>query len=100
MLRIAADWLDLVLKLLIPVAVALVTKANASARVKAVVSMILAAAVTLLTEARLDDGSALLSFDTVQTWALNLSVAVATYLGFWRPVVDVNDKAAPEVGIG
>ena len=100
MFTIAADWTDLILKLLIPVAVALITKSTASARTKAVTSIVFAAVVALLTANRVDTGDAVLSFSTVQAWALNTAIAVAMYLGVYKPVVDINARAFPRFGLG
>jgi len=100
MITVASDKLDLILKLIVPVVVAVVTKAAAPARLKAAVTIVLAAVVALLTANRVDTGQAVMSFATVQAWAVDTMVAVFAYLGLWKPIVDVNARMFPGKGLG
>lgn len=89
-----------ILTLAVPVVTALVTKAEAPDRVKAVVTIILAAVVVLITQAVDDSGAAVLSGATFLAWLQTTAIAVASYLGFYKPVLDVNSRLLPGVGIG
>lgn len=100
MLTINPNWLTLILTIMIPVATALVTKASASTRTKAAVTIVLAAVVTLIGKSRMDNGPAIISAQAAYDWLISTVVAVGSYLGAWKPLVDVNAKAAPGVGIG
>jgi hypothetical protein len=89
--------------LVIPVLVGLVTKASASDRVKAVVTIVLAGVGTLIVQATADDGSAVISAVMAWDWLVTTALAVAAYLGILKPVVgngDLNSKLAPSKGIG
>jgi len=99
-LRFSANVVTLVLTLLIPVAVAVVTKASLPPRWKAVLTMVLTAIVSLITMNKLDNGAAVMSMQTAYQWAVSTVIAVVSYLGFWQPVTQVNDRAAPHIGFG
>ena len=96
---IAANWVALLLTLLIPVAVAIITKAALPAKFKTVVTMVLAAAVVLIRRSQVDGGAAIISTQVAYDWAVTTAIAVASYLGFWAHL-DVNGKAAPGFGLG
>lgn len=89
-----------ILTLAIPVITALVTKADAPDRVKAVVTILLAAVVTLITRSVDDTGQAVLSGPTFYAWLQTTAVAVASYLGFYKPVTQINDRMLPRLGLG
>ena len=89
-----------ILTLAIPVVTALVTKATAPDRVKAVVTIVLAAVVVLITRATDDTGQAVLSGAVFLSWLQTTAIAVASYLGFYKPVVNVNDRMLPSLGLG
>lgn len=99
MVMIGNDALTLLLTLIAPVAVALITKAHASSRLKAAVLLVLTALVTWLSKERGDDGSAVITAHMAFEWAITTAVALASYLGFWKPVAQVNDRALPNLGI-
>lgn len=88
------------LGLVIPVLVALIVKAQASAKLKAAVNIVLAAVAALITAGLTENGSAVVSQDTFQNWVITTAVSVVTYLGFWKPVTAVNSHVAPSSGIG
>lgn len=96
---LAPTFVTFLVSLLLPVVVALVTKWNASDRLRAVVLLVLTAVNTLIGEAIVDDGSAIFSKDTFLKWALQTAVAVVTYLGFWKPITNVNNNVAPNTGL-
>ena len=96
---LAPTFVTFLVTLLLPVLVALVTKAVASDRLRAVILLVLTAITTLIGEAIVDDGSAIISKDTFMKWVMATLIAVASYLGFWKPVANINAKAAPAVGL-
>lgn len=99
LITIAQSWVSLLLTLLIPVAVAIVTKSHLDSRYKAVITMILAAVVVLVHRSTVDNGDAIISTKVAFDWVVTTAVAVASYLGWWQQV-NINAKAAPNVGIG
>lgn len=101
MFTISAYPAQVIVTFFVPVAVALVTKATLNARWKAVITMILTAVVQLVTSNQATpDGASVISAETVSSWLLALGIAVASYVGVWRPVIDVNARLAPTVGLG
>jgi hypothetical protein len=96
---LAPTFVTFLVTLALPLLVALVTKAVASDRLRAVILLVLTAVNTLIGEAIIDDGSAIISKDTFLKWVMATLIAVATYLGFWKPIVNVNAKVAPNVGL-
>lgn len=97
---IADGVVDLILKLLIPVAVALVTKYRAPDAVKAIVNIVLAGVTTLLSQNLVDNGPAIISGDTLMNWAITLALSIAMYLGLFKPVAKVDQTVLPNQGIG
>jgi hypothetical protein len=96
---LAPTFVTFLITLALPFLVALVTKAVASDRLRAVILLVLTAANTLIGEAIVDDGSAIFSKDTFLKWMLQTAIAVFAYLGFWKPVTQVNQRVAPNVGL-
>lgn len=96
---LAPTFVTFLITLALPFLVALVTKWNASDRLKAALLLVLTAVNTLVGQAIVDNGSAVISKQTFLNWMLATAVAVASYLGFWKPVVHVNSKAAPNFGV-
>lgn len=99
-LRFNANVVSFVLTLLIPVVVAFITKAALPSRWKAVITLVLSAAVSLITMNRLADGTAVFSLQTLYEWSLTTAIAVVSYLGLWQPVGQVSERLAPKAGIG
>ena len=100
MLIISTNLVALLLTLLIPVAVATLTKLALPSKWKAVLNMLLAGAVVLITSARTENGAAVISTEMAYNWAVTTAVAVASYLGFWKPIASINQTALPQVGVG
>jgi hypothetical protein len=83
----------------IPLIVAFGTKVHASASVKAAVTVVLSAVVGTLNAIVNQHGT----FDWKAAGTSTLITIVSgmsSYTGFWKPVVNINDHAAPGVGIG
>lgn len=85
----------------IPILTGLLTKSTAPTWVKQVVTLFLAAAAGVVSQAVGEDGTAVLSQAALVHAALAYVLAVATYLGlFKRDGVSINDVLAPNFGIG
>lgn len=91
-----------IITLLLPVLVALATKASADERVKAVVLLLLTAITQLVTSAVTDTGTAVISSDTFMSWILSTLIAVAMYVGVYKPAIKLNEKklVLPTKGLG
>ncbi len=100
MITISSNATALLLTLLIPVAVAAITKARLAAKWKSILTMVLSAAVVLIRRSQIDGGAAIISAQVAFDWTITTAVAIASYTGFWKPVIDVNSTVAPTVGIG
>jgi hypothetical protein len=99
-LLLTASSVSVLLTLAVPVLTAVVTKAAAPAKVKAVVSIVLAAVATLVSSAVDGTGQAVLSGPMFTDWLVTTAVAVASYLGFYKPVLSINDRLIPRFGLG
>jgi hypothetical protein len=88
--------------LLIPVAVALVSKSGLSDRWRAVLTLILAAVHTLVVDAIDPSGAAVISGATFQQWMLTTAIAVFAYVGLLKPLTNgtLNDRILPNIGFG
>lgn len=85
--------------LIIPVLVGIVTKSGASAQLKQAVTIVLAGVAALITSSTLADGSAVFSLETLLLAVMSWLVAIASYLGVYRPQ-NLNDRTAPNFGLG
>lgn len=70
---------------LLPIAVAFVTREFASPRLKALALTILSTISGVLAQVVSSDGTAIISEDTLWNVAISWVIAVATYFGLWRP---------------
>lgn len=85
--------------LVIPIVVGIVTKSGARPQVKQVATILLAGIAALITSSTLADGSAVFSVETLLLAAMAWLVAIASYLGVYRPL-NLNDHTAPDRGFG
>jgi hypothetical protein len=85
--------------LIIPIAVGIVTKSAAAPQVKQVVTIVLAGVAALITSSTLADGSAVFSLETLLLAGFTWLVAIASYLGVYRPL-NLNDHTLPNSGLG
>lgn len=83
----------------IPIIVGIVTKSGAAPQVKQVVTIVLAGVAALITSSTLADGSAVFSLETLLLAAMAWLVAIASYLGVYRPL-NLNDHTLPNTGLG
>ena len=100
LVTLSPHWVSFIITLLLPLAVALVTKVNAPPRVKAVVLLVLTALNVLITNAVIDTGQAVFSRETLVQWLMSTLIAVFMYLGVYQPIAQINARLAPNAGIG
>lgn len=98
-LTLSAFTVLIVTSLLIPLATGLLTKLQASATVKQVLTAAISAVVGIVTTSTQADGTAVISLATVQYALLAFAIATVGYLGLYKPH-QANAKLAPNVGLG
>lgn len=99
MITINATFVTILIGTLIPILVGLLTKLDASPKVKSIVSIVLNAVQALIVSSVVSDGTAIISKQTAILWGLGVITSIATYVGIWKPV-DAPAKLLPNVGIG
>jgi hypothetical protein len=97
-IRIPALGIQLIVGLIIPFITGLLTKINASATVKQVVTIVLSGVSALIVASTVGE-EAVISWETLGYAALGWLVAVLSYLGLYAPH-NVNAKLAPDKGLG
>jgi hypothetical protein len=85
-IQISSLTVQLILSMVIPLVVGLLTKISTSSGVKAVLMLVLNAVQTLIVQATMADGTAIIDQSTFIAWALALVVSVATYFGVYKPL--------------
>jgi len=98
-MTISALLVSLLVSVVIPAAVALLTKLAAAVWLKQGVAAVLAAVTGLLTTATQLDGTAVISKASVVLALGTFLASQAAYLGLYRPH-DANAIIAPGVGLG
>lgn len=98
-MNIEPMYVHVIVGVLLPILVGLVTKAEAPAKVKIVVNMVLSAAGALVVNSVNDLGVAVISWEMFAAWLMQTVVAVASYVGVYKPL-DFDAKAAPTRGVG
>jgi hypothetical protein len=88
-----------ILSLVIPVLTGLVTKVSAPAGFKQIVTIVLTAVAALVSQNVVGDGSSVITKEVGLLWAMNLAIAITSYLGIYKPH-GTNAKLAPESGLG
>lgn len=99
MITLNSTIATLIASALIPLVVGLLTKVTASAKLKAIVSIVLNAIQALIVSSVTSDGSAVISTQTLILWAIGVATSIGSYLGVWKPA-DINQKLAPSFGLG
>lgn len=97
---ISPIYWTVVVGLLLPVVVAALTKNRASSRTRAVLAILGDAIAAIAIRATTVDGSGLIDQALIIDFAFLFVPTVASYVGFWQPVAQVNEKLAPNFGIG
>lgn len=98
-LTLSAFTVLVITSLLIPVATGLLTKLQATATVKQVITAAIAAVVGIITTSSQADGTAVISLATVQYALLAFAIATVGYLGIYKPHA-LDAKLAPNAGLG
>lgn len=96
---ITPEMVGAALGAIIPVLTALSTHVAAAAKVKAGITLVLGI-IAGPVATFLSSNAAIVSWASAKSSAVAWVVALATYLGAWKPVVDLNAKAAPAIGLG
>jgi len=101
LLVIPNAWVPVVIAIFIPLLVAAVTHATASNRVRTVAGMFFAGVTTILTQAIVGGGDAVITWETLRLFLLTTGVEILSYLGIKGLSNDtVNQKVLPNIGIG
>ena len=98
-LTLSAFFVLVLTSFLIPLAVGLLTKLNASPTVKQVLTLVLSSITGLVTTATQADGTAVISATSAQYALLALGIAIVSYLGIYKPQ-GANARLAPNSGLG
>lgn len=98
-ITLSAFLVTLVVSYVIPLVTALITKVSASATLKQFVSGLLAAITGFLTNATMQDGSAVFSKESLLFAAMSFMTANIAYVGTYRPH-DIGAKIVPLKGLG
>lgn len=83
---IAAPWVTIIVSLLIPVLNGLLTTVTTSSGVKAILTIVLNAAWSLIASGLLADGTAVFSSTTLYTAIVGCVISIASYVGLYRPM--------------
>ena len=83
----------------LPLLVGLVTKLNASSKLKGGILIGLNAVQGFLIAGSMGGGDINLTIDTAVLWGVGILVSLASYYGLYKPA-DVSTKLAPGFGVG
>lgn len=98
-MNISAVAVTLIISTILPVLVGLVTKLDASSKLKGGLLLALNATQGLIVASRVSDGGANFTADALILFVAGVAVSLAAYYGFYKPN-DVSAKLAPGFGIG
>lgn len=84
--------------LLIPTLTGLVTRLNATATVKQIITALISTIAGVVTTASQIDGTAVISLATLQYAVLSFLIATVGYLGLYKPH-QADEKLGPDIGI-
>lgn len=98
-MNISAVAVTLIIGTILPVLVGLVTKLDASSKLKGALLLVLNAAQGLIVASRVSDGGANFTVDALVLFVAGVAVSLMSYYGFYKPH-DVSAKLAPDFGIG
>jgi ABC-type uncharacterized transport system permease subunit len=90
---------SIILGTVIPIVVGLVTKLNASRKLKGGLLVTLSAFQAFVVSATMSDGSASFSRESTLLFFVGLATSLAMHYGVYVPV-EVPNKLAPEFGLG
>jgi hypothetical protein len=98
-MNISAVAVTLIIGTILPVLVGLVTKLDASSKLKGGLLVALNATQSLIIASRVSDGGAYFTADALILFVAGVVVSLMSYYGFYKPN-DVPAKLAPNFGIG
>jgi len=98
-MNISAVAVTLIIGTILPVLVGLVTKLDASSKLKGGLLLVLNATQGLIVASQVSDGGASFTVDAVVLFIAGVSVSLMSYYGFYKPN-DVPAKLAPGFGVG
>jgi uncharacterized membrane protein YccC len=99
MMDISAVAVTLIIGTILPVLVGLITKLDASSKLKGGILLVLNATQGLIVASRVSDGGASFTVDALVLFIAGVAVSLLSYYGFYKPN-DVSAKLAPDFGIG
>lgn len=99
MVTLSAMGVSIIVGTLLPIVVGLVTKSAARTEIKVAVQSFCAMVAGVIVSATMNDGTAIISWDTLFLAWLGWVNSMTSYLGVFKPF-NANDKLAPTVGIG
>lgn len=99
MITLNSTFVVIIVGTLIPILVGVMTKLDASPRIKSIINIVLNGVQALIVSSVTADGAAAISKQTAVLWALGVITSIATYLGVWKPN-NIPQKLLPNVGIG
>ena len=85
--------------LIIPIITGLLTKITASAQTKALIAAIQSIVAGFIATAMAPNGTAVFSQALIQNIVLTVAIQIAMYVGIYKPVVDINSRTLPNVGL-
>lgn len=97
-IRLSVLTVTLIVSVFIPVATAIITKLDTSAQVKGVITLVLNLINSAVVGQVVSDGSAVFSQETLIAALIGMTISVASYLGFYKPV-EINAKMLPTKGL-
>lgn len=98
-MSLSAVAVTLVLGTIIPVLVGLITKMDASSKLKGALMLVLNAVQGLVIASQTTSGEAVFSVDALILFGAGVAMSLAAYYGLYKPN-DVPEKLAPNFGIG
>ena len=98
-MNLSAVAVTLIISTILPVLVGLVTKLDASSKLKGALLLALNAAQGLIIASRVNGGGAHFTADALVLFLAGVAVSLMAYYGFYKPN-DVPAKLAPDFGIG
>lgn len=98
-LNLDALAITVVVSLFIPILTGLLTKYNAPAAVKQIVTLVFSSVTALIADGSTTVGGALVTKEDLVLAGISLTVAITSYLGIYKPhALDAN--LAPNFGLG
>lgn len=98
-MTLSAVVVTLIVGTFVPLLVGLVTKIDASSKLKGAIMLVINAAQGLIVAATTATGEAVITVDALILFLTGVAMSLLTYYGLYKPN-DVASKLAPEFGVG